>query len=107
MGFLKVRDVLYEYKEGFLPLQVMIDAMEEAKEEYNVNILKKQYEEVKKAIPKEWTKEIQNGEKTESRMDVFLKSGEKLMGFNLCTVNFFYFFVKSVFKKNLLQTNFG
>lgn len=100
VGFSKVRDVLYEYKEGFLPLQVMIDAMEEAKEEYNVNILKKQYEEVKKAIPKEWTKEIQNGEKTESRMDVFLKSGEKLMFFHLCTVKMFYhFFVKSVFKK--------
>lgn len=33
-------------------------------------------------------------------MDVFLKRGEKLMVFNLCTVKMIYhFFVKSVFKK--------
>lgn len=100
VGFLKVRDVLYEYKEGFLPIQVLIDAMEEAKEEYNENTLKKQYEEVKKAIPKEWVEEIQNEEKSENRMDVFLKRGDKLMVFNLCTVKMFYhFFVNSVFKK--------
>ncbi len=28
-------DVLYEFKEGFLLLQYVIDAMEEAKEDFN------------------------------------------------------------------------
>lgn len=41
VGILKIRDILYEFKEGFVPVQVIVDALEEAKEEYNVNTIKK------------------------------------------------------------------
>ncbi len=35
VGITRIRDVLYEFKEGFLLLQYVIDAMEEAKEDFN------------------------------------------------------------------------
>lgn len=41
MGIVKVRDVLWELKEGFLLLQVIMDVMEEEKEDFNVMVLKK------------------------------------------------------------------
>lgn len=37
----RVRDVLYEYKNWFHPLQFVIDALEEAKKDFNVSTLKK------------------------------------------------------------------
>lgn len=35
VGITRIRDVLYEFKKGFLLLQYVIDAMEEAKEDFN------------------------------------------------------------------------
>lgn len=100
VGFLKLRDVLYEFKKGFLPIQVIIDAMEEGKEEYRVSTLKKQYDEVKKAIPKEWMNEIQSGNEKENKLEVFVKVQEKMVDFKSCHVRRFYqYFRNAVFKK--------
>ncbi len=100
VGIIKIRDVLFEYKEGFLPLQVIIDAMEDEKEDFNVAVLRRQYEDVKKAIPEQWLDEISKGGKSENKMDVVLKCKDKWIDFNLGTVKMFYgFFINSVFKK--------
>lgn len=96
----RVRDILYEYKNGFLPLQFVIDALEEAKEDFNVSTLKKQYDVVKKAIPKEWIEIIESGEKEEEKVEVSFKVGKKEYDFNSCTVKMFYTcFRESVFTK--------
>lgn len=47
-----MRDVLYEFKEGFLPTQYIVDAMEEAKEDYNEQDIIKKYEMIKKSNTK-------------------------------------------------------
>lgn len=100
VGIVKVRDVLWELKEGFLPLQVIKDAMEEEKEDFNVMVLKKQYEDVKKAIPRQWLDEIKRKGERENKMMVFLKCKEKRVDFSLGTVKMFYeFFINGVFKK--------
>lgn len=102
VGILKIRDVLYEFKEGFVPVQVIVDALEEAKEEYNVNTIKKQNEEVKNAIPEDWLNVIESGEKSENKIEVFLKLQEKFVDFKSCNVKWFYhYFRNSVFKKPL------
>lgn len=100
VGIAKVRDVLWEFKEGFLPLQVIMDAMEEEKEDFNVMVLKKQYEEVKKAIPKQWLDEINKKEEKENKITVFVKCKDKKVDLNLGTVKMFYeLFINRVFKK--------
>lgn len=102
VGILKIRDILYEFKEGFVPMQVIVDALEEAKEEYNVNTIKKQYEEVKNAIPKDWLKVIQSGEKSDNKIEVVLKMQEKFVDFKSCNAQrFYHYFSNSVFKKPL------
>lgn len=100
VGIVKVRDVLWEMKEGFLPLQVIMDAMEEGKEDFNVMVLKKQYEDVKKAIPRQWLDEINKKVEKDNKITVFLKCKDKKVDFNLGTVKMFYeFFINRVFKK--------
>lgn len=92
VGILKIRDVLWEYKEGFLPLQVIIDAMEEEKEDFNMSGLRRQYEDVKKAIPRQWLDEISKGGRSENKMEVFFKWKDKWIDLNLGTVGMFYCF---------------
>lgn len=60
MGITRVRDVLYEFKEGFLPVQYVIDMIDEAKEDFNRQDLIKKYDIIKNAIPTEWLKRIEN-----------------------------------------------
>lgn len=74
VGITKMKDILYEVKDGFLPVQVIIDELEEAKEEYDIRSVKKQYEEIKNAIPKAWLNEIQKKEKKEGNIEVFFYS---------------------------------
>lgn len=63
VGILKVRDILYELKEGFLTEQYVIDTMEHAKEEYNRKEIEKNPDIIKQAIPKEWIQSIEHFEK--------------------------------------------
>lgn len=74
--------------------------MEEAKEEYTVDVLRKQYEEVKSKIPEEWLEMIQDGGSGENKMEVFLKLNDKEVCLKTCNVKTFYnYFNLSVFKK--------
>lgn len=101
-GIVKVRDILYEFKEGFLPVQCIIDAMEEAKEEYSRQEIKNKYQIIKTAIPQEWIEKIENIEDDIDEMEVFVRIGEKLNDFKECTVKSFYcVFRDAVFKKPL------
>ncbi|MGL4353855.1 MAG: hypothetical protein ACRCTP_08055 [Aeromonas popoffii] len=97
---MKVRDVLYEFKEGFLPVQFVFDAMEEAKEEYNRKEIMNNYETFKNAIPKDWIKKIESEEPGNKEKDVYAMVGGKLCVFKECTVKMFYaIFRDVVFKK--------
>lgn len=40
VGITKIKDILYDVKDGFLPVQVIIDELEEAKEEYDIRSVK-------------------------------------------------------------------
>lgn len=100
VGILKVRDILYEFKEGFLTEQYVIDTMEEAKEEYNRKEIEKNLDIIKQAIPKEWIRSIENFEKEKETKEVYVKTGEKICNFNECTVkNIYCFFRENVFKE--------
>lgn len=100
VGIVKVRDVLYEYKEGFLPMQYIVDVMEEAKEEFNKQELKTKYEIIKNAIPKEWIEKVETMEGGKEEKDVYVILGEKLWFLKECTVKMFYvFFRDMIFKK--------
>ncbi len=82
--------------------------MEEEEEDFNVSVLRRQYEDVKKAIPGQWLDDISKGGRSENKMDVFLKWKDKLIDFNLGTVKMFYcFFLEIQFIKNLSLINFG
>lgn len=60
-GLRQVRDVLYEVKEGFLPVQAVVDAIEEAGYAVQREVIEEHYGWVKAAIPKEWIWEIEKG----------------------------------------------
>lgn len=100
VGISRVRDILYEIRDGFLPIQAIIDELEEAKEEYDISCVKKQYEEMKNAIPTEWLNEIQRGGVKEGRIQVFFINKDKRMELKLGNVKMFYqVFMEGAFKK--------
>lgn len=104
VGIVKVRDVLYEYKEGFLPMQYIIDVMEEAKEDISRQEIKNKYEIIKHAIPKQWITKIETMEEEKDEKDVNVMLGEKMWIFKECTVKMFYgFFRDAVFKKPIIN----
>lgn len=101
VGISRVRDIMYEIRDGFLPMQVIIDELEEAKEEYDISCVKKQYEEMKIAIPNEWLNEIQSGEgRKQGEFKCFFINQNKRMEFKLGNVKMFYnIFMGEAFKK--------
>jgi len=103
-GIVKVRDVLYEYKEGFLPIQYIVDVMEEAKEEFSRQELKNKYDIIKHAIPKQWITKIENMEDENNEKDVKVILGEKIWLFKECTLKMVYaFFREAIFKKPIIN----
>lgn len=103
VGITRVRDVLYEFKEGFLPEQYVIDTMEEAKEEYSRQEIKNNFNTIKQAIPREWIKRIESGEGEKER-NVYAKMAGKLHDFKECTVKQFYCsFRDCVFKEPIVN----
>lgn len=104
VGITRVRDVLYEFKEGFLPMQCIVDAMEEAKEEYSKQEITNKFEIIKNAIPKEWIKRIENMDGERKEKEIYVKLAEKLYDFKGCTVKMFYCsFRDGVFKEPIVN----
>lgn len=100
VGISRVRDVLYEFKKGFLPVQYVIDTMEEAKEDYTKQEIINKYEIVKNAIPHDWIVKIERMEQSTNVKDVYAMIGEKTCVFEQCTLKSFYgVFRDEVFKK--------
>nr|BAC82613.1 pol-like protein [Danio rerio] len=106
VGITRVRDVLYEFKEGFLPVQYVIDVMDEAKEDFNRQDLIKEYDIIKNAIPAEWLTRIENMEENKQSKDVIVRFGEKWWNLKDSTVKMIYgFFRDGVFKKPRANEN--
>ncbi len=100
VGITRVRDVLYEFKEGFLPVQYVVDTMEEAKEDYTRQEITNKYCVIKNAIPQEWIDKIESMEPGKPEKDVYAMFGEKIHVFKECTVKKFYgVFRDGIFKK--------
>lgn len=100
-GFKRVKDVLYEVKEGFFPFQAIVDEVKEVEDDVNVKILEKQYEQVKEAIPGQWIRRIEGENGNEGdKMKVFIKEKGEDISLNQSSVKEFYvFFRKVVFKE--------
>lgn len=101
-GFKTIRDVLYEVREGFLPVQAIYDEVKNIENHVNRNALKKQYDQIKEAIPKEWIINIekQGKDSEEDKMKVFLKAKGDKEPFYLSHIRTFYvLFRNSVFKE--------
>lgn len=62
-------------KKGFLPVQYIVDVMEEAKEDFSRQEIINKYEVIKKAIPKDWIKRTENMEEGKNRKEVYVKLG--------------------------------
>lgn len=104
VGITKVRDVLYEIKRGFLPVQYIVDTMEEAKEEYSRQEIINKYTIIKSAIPEDWIRKIENMEHGKQEKEVNVMLEEKLRVFKEYTVNMLYcFFRDRVFKKPVVN----
>lgn len=100
VGIMKVRDVLYEFKEGFLPTQLIVDIMEEAKEDFDRREIETKYDVIKNSIPPEWLKRIENMEEGQKERDLNVILGENLSAFKTCTVKMLYcLFRDAVFKR--------
>lgn len=56
-GINKVKYVLYEVKEGFIPLQGIVDEIEESGEDVDKSIVKQQFEKIKKQFQMNGQKE--------------------------------------------------
>ncbi len=99
-GINKVKDVLYEVKEGFIPLQGIVDEIEEIGEEVDKSIVKQQFDKIKKAIPDEWIERIEKKEEGEGKVEVLLKESGKEVSIQSCSLKMIYkFFRKMVFAK--------
>lgn len=104
MGITRLRDILYEFKEGFLPTQYIADTMDMAKEEYTTKEITSNYETIKNAIPKEWIKRIDSMEEEQTEKNICVKLGGRLWEFKECTVKVFYCgFRDSVFKEPIVN----
>ncbi len=75
LGITKVRDVLYEFKEGFLPVQYIVDVMEEANEDYSRQEITNKYDVIKNAIPQDWIKRIENMEEGKQKKRCVCEDG--------------------------------
>lgn len=65
-----------------------------------ISSIKKQYEELKSAIPKEWLNEIQKWEKKEGKVEVYFTNQDKWMELRSGNVKMFYkVFREEVFTK--------
>ncbi len=100
-GFKRVKDILYEVKEGFLPFHATLDEVKEVEEDINVKSLENQYEQVKDAIPEQWIKKIEEDKGKEGeKMKVFIKEKGEEVSFNQCLVKDFYVYFRNlVFKE--------
>ncbi|MGL4765398.1 MAG: hypothetical protein ACRC2N_10280, partial [Aeromonas sp.] len=97
-GIIKVRDVLYEVVDGFIPLQGIIDEIEETGVEVERSVIKKQFDQIKQAIPKEWIEGIGKKSEGTSKVEVFFKETGNKMSIESCPLKCFYnFFRRMIF----------
>lgn len=89
-GLRQVKDILYEVKPGFLPLQAIIDILEENEDIENRKLIKEQYIKLKEAVPLQWIKSIDDEETGNEKPGVFLKRNDEQIPFNGCVLKMFY-----------------
>lgn len=101
-GIRQIKDILYEVKPGFLPLQAMEDALEEHYETESKITIKNKYEKLKESIPKEWFEKLDDTRNIneEEVWNVFVKvNGENVPFTSLVLRNFYDLFCKEAFLK--------
>lgn len=53
-GIVSLKDIAYEVRTGFLPVQAIIDIISNVYDEFDVNVVKKQYLQMISALPETW-----------------------------------------------------
>ncbi|MGL6064844.1 MAG: RNA-directed DNA polymerase, partial [Fusobacteriaceae bacterium] len=108
-GFKRVKDILYEVKEGFLPFHAILEEVKAVEEDINVRSLENQYEQVKEAIPEQWIQKIEEDKGNEGeKMKVFIKGKGEEVYFDQCLVKEFYVYFRNlVFKEPVGLTFWG
>ncbi len=101
-GFKRVKDILYEVKEGFLPFHAILEKVKAVEEDINVRSLENQYEQVKEAIPEQWIQKIEEDKGNEGeKMKVFIKGKGEEVSFDQCLVKEFYVYFRNLVLKSL------
>ncbi len=72
------------FKKVFLPVQYVVDTMEEAKEDYTRQEITNKYCVIKNAILQEWIDKIESMEPGKPEKDVYAMFGEKIHVFKEC-----------------------
>lgn len=101
-GIKQIKDILYEVKPGFLPLQAIIDTLEEQEDIKSIKTIENLYKNLKEAIPVNWIKDIniyENGNESD-KPEVFCIKGDTNVPLNSCVLRTFYsFFQNDVFEE--------
>ncbi len=93
-GIIKVKDILYEVIDGFIPLQGIIDEIEGIGEEVERGIVKQQFDKIKKAIPKEWIEGIEKKDEGKGKVEVFLKESGNTISIQSCSLKLIHNFFR-------------
>jgi hypothetical protein len=89
-GLRQVKDILYEVKPGFLPIQAIVDTLEEIENVENRQLIKEQYLKLKEAVPLQWVKRIEDKEIGNVKPEMFLKKHDEKIPFSGCILKMFY-----------------
>lgn len=102
-GVRQVKDILYEVINGYLPIQAIMDAIFEIERNVTKGTLTKQFDELKKAIPKGWVERIEKNEKDENEgmPELYFKkkNGENKCFFECKVKDFYLVFRETAFVK--------
>lgn len=91
-GISKVKDLLYEVKDGFLPTQAIVDAVREVDDELPVSKIRQDYEQLKLGLPDSWLEKLhlQDGAAGPAWPELRVKWGDRGVDLLGCTTSMFY-----------------
>lgn len=112
-GVIKIKDVLYEVKTGFLPEQAMVDAISEVEDDIPVATICNYYSKLKAAVPREWVRGIDEEEIREKEGEVPLPGmrlrlkGRTIPLLRGTTKDFYLLFLEEAFKRPTAEILWG
>ncbi|CAG2235175.1 unnamed protein product [Mytilus edulis] len=87
-GIIQLKDICYEVKPGFLPLNAIVEIVANGNDEYDIDSIIKRYRSLQSALPELWTKTVGTEvyHRTNNRnIDINLNMNCKLVDFKMCS----------------------